>query len=104
MVATLNRSAIVVIPKQPLVDWLRAVDPTSHGLTLKELTHEPTIYLIPECDTRADVNEALGEVCAEISATGRVVQRPNYVAPGSWIRDFLPWVLFRTPFDGCRSL
>jgi hypothetical protein len=27
---TLNRSAIVVRPKQPFLDWLHAVDPSSH--------------------------------------------------------------------------
>jgi len=31
---TLNRSAIVVKPKQPFLDWLHAADPTSHGITL----------------------------------------------------------------------
>jgi hypothetical protein len=64
--STLNRSAIVVTPKQPIIDWLHSVDPTSHDLTLKELTHESTIYLIPECDTPADVDKVLGEVCDAI--------------------------------------
>jgi hypothetical protein len=31
---TLNRSAIVVKPKQPFLDWLHAADPTSLELTL----------------------------------------------------------------------
>jgi len=48
---TLNRSAIVVKPKQPFLEWLHAADPTSHDLTLLDLIQEPTIYLIPECDT-----------------------------------------------------
>ena len=29
---TLNRSAIVVKPKQPFLDWLHAADPTSQEL------------------------------------------------------------------------
>jgi hypothetical protein len=28
---SLNRSAIVVIPKQPFLDWLHAADPTTPG-------------------------------------------------------------------------
>ena len=43
----LNRSAIVVKPRQPFLDWLHTADPTSHRLTLGELALEPTIYLIP---------------------------------------------------------
>ena len=63
---TLNRSAIVVKPKQPILDWLHATDPTSLELTLLNLTREPTIYLIPECDTDEDVAEVLRELCEDI--------------------------------------
>ena|ERR1700676_4367132 len=45
----LNRSAIVVRPKLPFLDWLHAADPTSATLTLADLGREPTIYLVPEC-------------------------------------------------------
>lgn len=58
----LNRSAIVVKPKQPFLDWLRTADPTSRNLTLQELVREPAIYLIPEWDTSTEVNEVLREV------------------------------------------
>jgi hypothetical protein len=63
---TLNRSAIVVKPTQPFLDWLHAADPTSLHLTLRDLLREPTIYLIPECDTEEDVAEALDKLCGEI--------------------------------------
>src|ERR1035437_9703716 len=61
-----SRSAIVVKPRQPFLDWLHTADPTSHRLTLRELAREPTIYLIPECDTEEDVREVLEELCEEI--------------------------------------
>ena len=48
----LNRSAVVVKPKQPFLDWLHRADPTSGEITLDEVGQEPTIYLIPECDTK----------------------------------------------------
>ena len=64
--ATLNRSAVVVKPKEPFLDWLHTADPTSHELTLQELVREQTIYLIPECDTGAEVDQALRELCEEI--------------------------------------
>jgi hypothetical protein len=63
---TLNRSAIVVKPKQPFLDWLHMADPTSGSLTMRELVLEPTIYLIPECDTDAEVDAALRVMCEEI--------------------------------------
>jgi len=61
----LNRSAIVVKPKEPFLDWLHAADPSSRDLTLLELVREPTIYLIPECDTDDDVADVLHELCEE---------------------------------------
>jgi hypothetical protein len=45
----LNRSAIVVRPKPPFLDWLHGVDPTSKALTLINLTREPTVHLVDEC-------------------------------------------------------
>jgi len=63
---TLNRSAIVVKPKQPFLDWLHAADSTSSDLTLQELVLEPAIYLIPECDTPEEVAAVLHELCEEI--------------------------------------
>ena len=62
----LNRSALVVKPKQPFLDWLYAADPTSHHLMLGDLTREPTVYLIPECDTDQDVAEVLHEFYDDI--------------------------------------
>jgi hypothetical protein len=44
---TINRSAVVVIPAQPFLDWLHEADQTSAHLTLNDLTEEPTIYLLP---------------------------------------------------------
>jgi hypothetical protein len=56
---TLNRSAIVVRPKQPFLDWLHPVDPSSHGITLLDVGREPTIYLFPECDTDEELVDVL---------------------------------------------
>ena len=63
---TLNRSAIVVKPKQPFLDWLHGADSTSSDLTLGELALDPAIYLIPECDTPEEVADVLHELCEEI--------------------------------------
>jgi hypothetical protein len=54
MLPALNRSAVIVTPKQPFLDWLHAADPTSLALTLDEV-REPTIYLLPDCEDAADL-------------------------------------------------
>jgi hypothetical protein len=56
-----NRSAIVVRPAQPFLDWLHRVDPTSAQLTLEDLGREPTIYLLPEWETEDEALEHLAE-------------------------------------------
>ena len=62
----INRSANVVIPKQPFLEWLHRVDPTSREITLPELANEPSIHLIPECETGEDVVSVLQDLFEEI--------------------------------------
>ena len=63
-----NRSAIVVIPKQPFLDWLRSVDPTSAGLSLSDLEDEPTVYLVKECESDEDFSVRLQQIAPAIFA------------------------------------
>lgn len=62
----LNRSAVVVKPRQPFLEWLHTSDPTSGNITLDELEQDPTIYLIPECDRKGDIQKVLRKLCGEI--------------------------------------
>jgi hypothetical protein len=62
----LNRSSIVVKPRRPFLDWLHTADPTSRDITRREVVEDPTIYLIPECDSEEDIHEVLRELCEEI--------------------------------------
>jgi hypothetical protein len=71
----LNRSAIVVKPRQPFMDWLHTADPTSHRLTLRELSREPTIYLIPECHTEEDVCDCFAGTVRGDLANGGLAHR-----------------------------
>jgi hypothetical protein len=63
---TINRTAILVKPAQPFLDWLRRVDPTSKDLSLEDLQGEPTIYLLPECGNEGEVRECLEDLCSQI--------------------------------------
>jgi hypothetical protein len=88
----LNRSAIVVKPRQPFLDWLHTADPTSRNLSLRELVQEPTIYLIPECDTEEDVRGVLQELCEEIFVEQLA----------SWFTDESTWPADRSFDVFCR--
>jgi hypothetical protein len=62
----INRSAVIVTPAQPFLDWLHRPDPTSAELSLEDLRREPTIYLLPEYDTEEEARGYLREYCSEI--------------------------------------
>ena len=94
---TLNRSAIVVRRKQPFLDWLHAVDPGSHRITLLDVGREPTIYLIPECDTDEELVHVLRELCEGIFKEQLAAW---YRVSASWPRDrsyevFCQWCDYR---------
>lgn len=63
---TVNRSAVAVKPKQRFLDWLHAIDPTSGDVTLLEVGQDPTIYLIPQCDTNEELENVLRGRCEAI--------------------------------------
>jgi hypothetical protein len=63
---TINRSAVIVMPAQPFLDWLHRADPTSAELKLEDLRQEPTSYLLPEYDTEEEERGYLREYCSEI--------------------------------------
>jgi hypothetical protein len=89
----IKRSALLVKPGQPFLDWLRRVDPTSAQLTLEDLRREPTIYLLPEWETEEEALQHLAEVCSEIFE-----EELNgwYRVPTAWpedreVHEFLRW-------------
>ena len=63
---TINRTAIVVSPGQPFLDWLHGADPTSNELSLEDLQREPTVYLLPECENEKETREHLQQLCGQI--------------------------------------
>lgn len=85
----INRSVLVVLPKQPFLDWLHRADPTSENLTLEDLRREPSVYLLPARDMESDQEKCLmrllqddlrGTVGWLIPGEGRVAARPEYRA------------------------
>ena len=62
----INRSLLVVLPKQPFLDWRHRADPTSESLTLEDLRREPSVYLLPARDMESDQERCLKKLCKTI--------------------------------------
>lgn len=55
----INRSLLILKPKQPFLDWTRTHDDDDRDLSLDELHHDSTAYLIPELWQDSDQQELL---------------------------------------------
>jgi len=53
--AYLNRSAVMLCPKQPMLDWLNILPGLMSDLTLEDIRKDSTIYLLPEHAFDGDV-------------------------------------------------
>jgi hypothetical protein len=50
----INRTAVVIKPKQPFVDWLNQIPYEDHDYTLEKIRDENTVFLIPDFDYTSD--------------------------------------------------
>src|SRR3954471_14601143 len=57
----LNRLAVVVTAKQPVIEWLHFHEPEATDITLDVATHDPNVYLLPECDSENNYPHLLEE-------------------------------------------
>ncbi|CAG2132907.1 hypothetical protein D3C81_706870 [compost metagenome] len=45
---TLNRSMVMLLPEQPFLDWIKAVDPEPvPGLSLEDVRDDASVFLLP---------------------------------------------------------
>lgn len=51
---TLNRTVVVLVPKQPFLDWLNNVDPDEQTLTVEDLREDNEVFLIPQLSDHSD--------------------------------------------------
>jgi len=51
---TLNRTVVLLGPKQPFLDWLNSVDPDEQTLTLEDLREDNEVFLIPQHNDDTD--------------------------------------------------
>lgn len=48
---SINRTAVVVRPKQPFVDWLKSLPDDDFDYTLEQVSTDNLTFLIPEFDS-----------------------------------------------------
>ena len=60
-----NRSVLVVKPKQPFLAWALSLDDEIKDLTLESLRKDCTAYLVPEIEFDSDQHQVL-EWCFEL--------------------------------------
>jgi hypothetical protein len=51
---TLNRTVVLLVPKQPFLDWLNNVDPDDQALTAEDLRDDNEVFLIPQLSDNTD--------------------------------------------------
>jgi hypothetical protein len=103
---SVNRSAVIVRPAQPFLDWLHEADPTSAELTLEDLRRDPSVYLLPVYDAEEQARSHLRKRCEEIFEEQL---EGWYRDPSAWPvkRDFgtfirwFDWQFYSGLFDVC---
>ncbi len=90
----LNRSAVVVRPRQPFVDWLRSVEELEvPNITLEQL--DKTLYLVPDYEDPNDAEKVLKRVCDDIFCRELEAW---YTDAHTWPKD-RSWRVFKEWFD-----
>ena len=51
---TLNRTVVLLGPKQPFLDWLNDVDPEEEALTEEDIRDDNEVFLIPQFNDNSD--------------------------------------------------
>ena len=104
----INRSLIILKPKQPFLDWAQTLDDEDENLTLEQLAEDSAAYLIPELWQDSDEQELLEsfyDVLFEEQLEGWWTDEANWPQNRN-LKMFLDWfeVEFHTQvFDLCEE-
>jgi hypothetical protein len=63
---SVNRSVLVVRPRQPYLDWVHSLDEEGKKFTLKDLREECTSYLVPQLEDEDHKVEILVDIYEEV--------------------------------------
>jgi len=82
----INRSAVIIRPKQPFVDWANHIADEGHQLSIKDFSIECSVILLPEYDSDEDAGSILKDLYNDIFE----------LELSSWITDESVWPKSRT--------
>ena len=54
-----DRSAVVLLPKKPMLDWINQHGEPGGELSLKQVRQDPTVYLVPSVEDSGDQQQVL---------------------------------------------
>jgi hypothetical protein len=82
---TIDRMAVVVLPREPVVDWVNEADP-DHLILLEDISWRGNVYLIPSFESLEEAEDHIEAVFDEIFC--------NELA--GWVADEDKWPAKRT--------
>ena len=63
---TINRSAAVIRPKQPFIDWANGLPDAESEVSLEDFRSDCTVVLMPEFDTPEEGREHLDAIAEDL--------------------------------------
>lgn len=95
--STINRFAVILVPTEVCLAWIRSCPDGETGTTLEELQQEPTVFLIPE-------GKAAPETYIRRHYKAMFEEELNswYTDPDMWPKD-LSFKTFKRFFTICVS-
>jgi len=63
---SINRTAVVIRPKQPFVDWLNSIPDEDIDFTLEQVSKDNITFLIPEYDDPRDSRAYIKKIYSDI--------------------------------------
>ena len=98
MLPTLNRTAVILRPKAPFLEWVRALlrDEGETDWQDQEIAEEPNVYLLPDSDSLDDSIEDLAdraEELFEIELQGWTLETGRWPGERDW-ESFQDWFDF----------
>lgn len=62
----IDRSAVILTPKEPFLTWLNSVEQDGNQWSLNEIRSDPTVYLIPSQETEVRAAHYINSIYSEL--------------------------------------
>ena len=90
-----DRAVVIIRKKQPYLDWIKRIPGFNLDVTLAEMNHEPTCYLIPASESDATLMNFMRKNCVFLFEQQL---NESWTDQNDWEED-LNWKKFKQWFD-----